>query len=634
MRKIYTIGTIAIMLLVLISTTAVSEKFDNKKIASDLMSKKHKVASDKLEITGSSMTQLPLTGKVIDAYKAINIITGEVFGIAIDNNGNEVDIQKMLQDEDTAKKAKYGKLDQALSDKLQTAGNQEIGVIVWLNDHKKEKNTKKNYSVDLTTDDNSPGIKDQEVDKKLDQAEKDRKLDVNEIVDPVSKKMKQKGYKYNTDTNVPVIYAKLKKKQINDVANWAEVDTVYPDAQAESTLNVARRAILADIVYSRYITGSGTKVGEIEVGGGVNEYNPYLFSIQLDKLNTCNNDHAAAVSGIIRSWHPSYFGISPGVSLRIGGSCGGWISEMTGAADRAIAWGAPVLTNSWANANADGNLKFEDRYFDAVAWNAPWTTSVIAAGNTGGRVTSPGLSYNSITVGAYDDKNTIGWSDDSMASYSGYIDGNNLMQKPEVVAPGSNIITLKNAYPYYANMGSGTSYATPMVTGEIANIMQRNTILRRWPEAVKAIVMASALHNIEASSVLSDKDGAGGITVDRADNITRGNNGTWGAINYPCSSISPYTLTTMPLTAGVKTRVVMAFSTDPNYQSYNIRPSSDLDIVIKNPDGKVIAGSYSSRNTYEIVEFIPAVTGNYQLNLIKYSCSSSKYLGWAWYKGT
>lgn len=220
-----------------------------------------------------------------------------------------------------------------------------------------------------------------------------------------------------------------------------------------------------------------------------------------------------------------------------------------------------------------------------------------------------------------------------MASFSGYINGNNGMEKPEVAAPGVSIIILKNTYPYYANMGSGTSYAAPMVTGEIADIMQRNTNLRGWPEPVKAIVMASALHNIEGSSELSDKDGAGGVTVDRADNIARGYNGAWAGVYYPCSSTSPYTLTTMPLTAGVKARVVMAFSTDPNYVNYNYWPSADLDIQIKDPSGNVVDGSYSGRNTYEIVEFTPVVTGNYQLNLIKYSCTSSKYLGWAWYKG-
>lgn len=199
--------------------------------------------------------------------------------------------------------------------------------------------------------------------------------------------MKQKGYKYNVDTNAPVIYAKLKKDQINDVASWAEVDTVYPDAQAESGLDVARSTIFANTVYGRNIAGFGTKVGEIEVGGGVYTYNPYLAPpIELDTLNACLSDHAAAVVGIIRSWHPTYFGIAPGSWLRIGGSCSGWISELTGAADRAIAWGTPVLTNSWWYTVPDGNLQYADRYFDTVTWNAPWITSVQIAGNSGGRV--------------------------------------------------------------------------------------------------------------------------------------------------------------------------------------------------------------------------------------------------------
>lgn len=637
MGKIYKVGIMAIILLLLISTTATSIPVDKEKVVKNLLSKKHNIAIDKLEIKDSSPIQLPLTGKTANRYKAIDIINGNVYGIAIDDNGNEVEIQKLLQDEDNAKKAKYGKLDPALSDKLQTSGNQEIGVIVWLEDQSKDKTTKKDYAVDLTTDENFPGIQDPEVVKKLDQAKKDRKINVNAIVDPFSKKMSQKGYKHNVDTSAPVIYAKLKKEQINDVASWAEVDTIYPDAQAVSGLKVARSSIFANTVYGRNIAGFGTKVGEIEVGGGVYDYNPYLAppSIELDTLNTCLNDHAAAVAGIIRSWHPTYFGIAPGSWLRIGGSCGGWDSELTGAADRAIDWGARVLTNSWwDDINLNGDLHYIDRYFDTVAWNSPYITSVQIAGNSGGRVSSPGLSYNSITVGAFDDKGTTSLSDDAMAPYSGYINGNNYMEKPEVAAPGSNIDSLKNGYPYYGNMGSGTSYAAPMVTGEIADIMQRNTNLLSWPEAVKAIVMASASHNIEGSSELSDKDGAGGITVDRADNIARGYGGRWGGNYYACTFTTPYTLTTMSLTAGVKTRVVMAFSTDPNDPNYDFYPSADLDIQIKGPSGSLIDGSYSSRNTYEIVEFTPTVTGNYKLNLVKDSCASSKYLGWAFYKLT
>jgi len=604
----------------------------DKNKTTNLLSKKFNIQSNKLEIVDAASSNLSVSGKRANDVKAVDKATGKIIGISVDNNGTEIDAQALIQNEAAAKKAKYGKLEPALAEKIKTTGNQNVSVIIWLNDTSKDKFVKKNYAVNLTNDKNI-SIVNTEIDTLINQTEQDKASKVNNLLTTATTKLRQKGLKNEKAVDSPVILANLTANQINDAASLAEVDAIYPNEQAVSQLNIARPTVLADVAYNRGIGGYGTKVGEIEVGGGIYPYNPYLASpIELDTLNTCTSDHAAAVAGIIRSWHPYYFGIAPGSWLRIGGSCGGWGSELTSAADRAVSWGASVLTNSWGYSNADGNMRYEDRYFDNIAWTY-YRTPVIAAGNSYGRVTSPGLSYNSITVGAYDDRNTYSRSDNVMAAFSGYIDGNNYMQKPEVAAPGVSIITTKNTYPYYADMGSGTSYATPIVTGEIADIMQRNNNLKYWPESVKAIVMASASHNIEGSSELSDKDGAGGINVERADNIAVGYNGRWGGNYYPCSSTSPYVLTTMPLTAGVKTRVVMAFSTDPNYAYYSTRPSADLDIQIKNPSGTVIDGSYSSRNTYEIVEFTPTVTGNYQLVLNKFSCSSSKYLGWAWYKG-
>ena len=66
---------------------------------------------------------------------------------------------------------------------------------------------------------------------------------------------------------------------------------------------------------------------------------------------------------------------------------------------------------------------------------------------------SEGLAYNIITVGAFDDRNTI-----------------RNREKPEVTAPGSNIMSTTTASPWYGNIGSGTSYAAPMVTGVAADI--------------------------------------------------------------------------------------------------------------------------------------------------------------------
>jgi hypothetical protein len=41
--------------------------------------------------------------------------------------------------------------------------------------------------------------------------------------------------------------------------------------------------------------------------------------------------------------------------------------------------------------------------------------------------------------------------------------------------------------------------------------MQRDADLKNWPTAVKAIIMASAVHNVEGDRQLSAQDGAGSI---------------------------------------------------------------------------------------------------------------------------
>ena len=57
----------------------------------------------------------------------------------------------------------------------------------------------------------------------------------------------------------------------------------------------------------------------------------------------------------------------------------------------------------------------------------------------------------------------------------------------------------------------------------------------------------------------------------------------------------------------------------------------NLDLEVLDPDGKVITGSYSEDNTYEIVHFNPTKAGQYRLVVRKTRCNADpKFLGWAW----
>ena len=144
---------------------------------------------------------------------------------------------------------------------------------------------------------------------------------------------------------------------------------------------------------------------------------------------------------------------------------------------------------------------------------------VTAAGNLGrnaqgltqyGAITAPANAPWVLTVGAYSHQGTVSRIDDVIAPYSSRgpaaVD---FEAKPDVVAPGSSIVSLSDpnstfyttkaanlmsglrptAYKPYISL-SGTSMAAPMVSGTVALMMQANPNLT--PNLVKAIIQYTA----------------------------------------------------------------------------------------------------------------------------------------------
>jgi serine protease AprX len=125
-----------------------------------------------------------------------------------------------------------------------------------------------------------------------------------------------------------------------------------------------------------------------------------------------------------------------------------------------------------------------------------------AAGNDGENndgLSGMSASSLSITVAATDDKNTVNRTDDEIASYSSRGprkdngDGNPINELiPEISAPGSNIVQAEGCVSSgscnnfiggdasqntYTGRGSGTSYATPSVSGVVALVLEANSNL-------------------------------------------------------------------------------------------------------------------------------------------------------------
>ena len=194
-------------------------------------------------------------------------------------------------------------------------------------------------------------------------------------------------------------------------------------------------------------------------------------------------------------------------------------------------FGIDIISLSWGIFSHEGEGSDGSDMFSQILDEATKAGVVVsvAAGNSGPNndgFSGMGASSLSVTVGALDDKNTIDRSDDGIASYSSRgprkdnNDGNPYDEmKPDVSAPGTNIVQAEachasgscyNRIPGqdasdngYSGRGSGTSYATPAVSGVIALMIEANPDLD--PLAIREILRLTS----ERKETLSFADGEG-----------------------------------------------------------------------------------------------------------------------------
>jgi len=186
--------------------------------------------------------------------------------------------------------------------------------------------------------------------------------------------------------------------------------------------------------------------------------------------------------------------------------------------------GIDIISLSWGiTSHESGGSDGEDMHSRILdeATEAGVTVSN-AAGNDGednDGLSGMSASSLSITVGATDDKNTVDRGDDTIASYSSRGprrdngDNNPINELiPEVSAPGTNIIQAEGCVTSggcsnylsdasentYTGRGSGTSYATPSVTGVIALVIEANPDLD--PLQIKEVLKQTSERRGEPSA--------------------------------------------------------------------------------------------------------------------------------------
>jgi serine protease AprX len=147
-----------------------------------------------------------------------------------------------------------------------------------------------------------------------------------------------------------------------------------------------------------------------------------------------------------------------------------------------------------------------------AAVEAAWQHGIVVVAAAGNRGTasdavqySPANDPYAITVGATDENGTANPNDDSIADWSSRGTTQDGVQKPDVYAPGAHIASVLAPDSVFASacascivgghyiVASGTSLATPMISGLIADVLQ---IHPGWtPDQVKGVLTSQAVQS-------------------------------------------------------------------------------------------------------------------------------------------
>jgi serine protease AprX len=373
------------------------------------------------------------------------------------------------------------------------------------------------------------------------------------------------GQVKKTFNSINAIYVTVSPSLLAILQADPNVKYVSPNRSHRSFLDLTTTAVSASVAWQSGFDGSGVGIAIIDSGialkhdltrpDGVGSRVIYSENFATGQTDASDGyGHGTHVAGIAGSsgrdssgitFKRTFKGVAPNVNLinlRVLDQNGaGLESDVISAIQQAInlknTYNIRVINLSL------GRPVFESYKLDPLcqAVEAAWQAGIVvvtAAGNYGrddslhtkgyGTIASPGNDPYVITVGAMKTNGTYYTSDDTIASYSSK--GPTLVDhivKPDLVAPGNQVIslmapnsTLALSYPKtlisnstFETIGasgssgnyfmlSGTSMATPVVSGAAALLIQQHPSLT--PDQVKARLMKTATKTLNLYSVGTD----------------------------------------------------------------------------------------------------------------------------------
>ncbi len=353
--------------------------------------------------------------------------------------------------------------------------------------------------------------------------------------------------------HITAVNAEIPWTIVANLENDPNVTYVSPNRNMTSSLDIVTATVNAPYAWQNALDGTGVGVAVIDSGvtpkddlmaaNGGRSRIVYSESFIGVPDTTDGYGHGTHVAGIVGGngadssgvgFKRTYRGLAPNVNIinlrALDQNGAGQEAFVIAAIDRAIqlqsTYNIRVINLSL------GHRVYESYTQDPLcqAVEAAWKSGivvVVAAGNYGrdntngthgyGTIASPGDDPYVITVGATKTNGTSSRLDDSIASYSSKgptaIDH---IVKPDLVAPGNNVVSLlaspnctivlmeprtQVSPATYETLGiystttnylrlSGTSMATPVVSGAAALLIQQQPFLT--PDQVKARLMKTA----------------------------------------------------------------------------------------------------------------------------------------------
>ncbi|MDD3243633.1 MAG: S8 family peptidase [Eubacteriales bacterium] len=317
-------------------------------------------------------------------------------------------------------------------------------------------------------------------------------------------------------------YAEVPAGMITKLAQSDMIDYVAADIDVKTQMYIAKKIAGVSEYHRKGITGRGVGIAILDTGiyphvdftRPQNRIRSFVDMVNMRQTVYDDNGHGTFVAGVAAGngtgSKGKFTGIAPEADLYIvktmdhngNGSSSAVLKGMQWVADHAQKDGIRVLSLSLGS--TAGMLARDDAMVRGVEelWRRGITV-ITAAGNDGpghSTITTPGVSNTVITVGALDDMRTEAYDDDHVADFSSRGPVGRWV-KPDLIAPGVDIIstalphrqmqsdTRKLGYADYTTM-SGTSVATPVVSGMTALLLQQNP---NWtPDQIKRYFMQNA----------------------------------------------------------------------------------------------------------------------------------------------